>query len=118
MGINNLFDAEHAAANAAVQEALHAHVLLTKDVDYVALVFPGGSGAQYSRYDGEYQDLPSSEGGDPSHVSPAADISTAATSINELVVAALACADVLGPVPAPEAVWPSLTIETSFRIWG
>jgi preprotein translocase subunit SecA len=35
MGINNLFDAEHAAANAAVQEALHAHVLLTKDVDYV-----------------------------------------------------------------------------------
>lgn len=35
MGINNLFDAEHAAANAAVQEALHAHVLLAKDVDYV-----------------------------------------------------------------------------------
>jgi len=35
MGITNLFEAEHLAANAAVQEALHAHVLLTKDVDYV-----------------------------------------------------------------------------------
>jgi preprotein translocase subunit SecA len=35
MGITNLFEAAHLAANAAVQEALHAHVLLTKDVDYV-----------------------------------------------------------------------------------
>ena len=35
MGVTNLFEAAHLAANAAVQEALHAHVLLTKDVDYV-----------------------------------------------------------------------------------
>jgi preprotein translocase subunit SecA len=35
MGITNLFDEAHFAAHAAVQEALHAHVLLTKDVDYV-----------------------------------------------------------------------------------
>ncbi len=35
MGITNLFEAAHLAANAAVQEALHAHVLLTRDVDYV-----------------------------------------------------------------------------------
>jgi preprotein translocase subunit SecA len=35
MGITNLFEAEHLAANAAVQEALHAHVLLTKNIDYV-----------------------------------------------------------------------------------
>ena len=35
MGITNLFEAEYLTANAAVQEALHAHVLLTKDIDYV-----------------------------------------------------------------------------------
>lgn len=57
--------------------------------DYVALVFPGGSGAQFSRYDGEYEDLPASEGGAPSHVSPAADMASAASAINDLVVAAL-----------------------------
>ena len=33
--IGNLFDARHLAAHTAVQDALHAHVLLRKDVDYV-----------------------------------------------------------------------------------
>lgn len=33
--IDNLFDATHLAAHTAVQDALHAHVLLRKDVDYV-----------------------------------------------------------------------------------
>lgn len=56
--------------------------------DYVALVFPGGSGSQFTRYDGDYEDLPSSSG-DPGHVSPAADIASAAAAINDLVVAAL-----------------------------
>ena len=54
--------------------------------DYVALVFPGGSGSQYSRYDGTYQDLPGPGG----HVSPAADIASAAAAIDALVVDALA----------------------------
>jgi len=35
LGLTNLFDAEHLDAHAAVQDALHAHVLLRKDVDYV-----------------------------------------------------------------------------------
>lgn len=35
LGIVNLFESTHLAAHAAVQDALHAHVLLTKDVDYV-----------------------------------------------------------------------------------
>src|SRR6185295_7981010 len=34
-GVRNLFDPEHLDAHAAVQDALHAHVLLKKDVDYV-----------------------------------------------------------------------------------
>lgn len=56
--------------------------------DYVALVFPGGSGSQFWRYDGDYEDLPDA-GGDPGHVSPAADIASAAAAIDQLVVAAL-----------------------------
>jgi preprotein translocase subunit SecA len=35
LGATNLFDPEHLDAHAAVQDALHAHVLLKKDVDYV-----------------------------------------------------------------------------------
>jgi preprotein translocase subunit SecA len=35
LGIANLFDATNLAAHTAVQDALHAHVLLRKDVDYV-----------------------------------------------------------------------------------
>ena len=35
MGISNLFDAGHLVAHTAVQDALHAHVLLRRDVDYV-----------------------------------------------------------------------------------
>src|SRR6185295_17636019 len=35
LGVTNLFDAEHLDAHAAVQDALHAHVLLRRDVDYV-----------------------------------------------------------------------------------
>ncbi|MEO6224021.1 MAG: DEAD/DEAH box helicase [Vicinamibacterales bacterium] len=35
LGITNLFDARHLPAHTAVQDALHAHVLLRKDVDYV-----------------------------------------------------------------------------------
>lgn len=35
LGNVNLFDPAHFAAHAAVQDALHAHVLLTRDVDYV-----------------------------------------------------------------------------------
>ena len=56
--------------------------------DYVALVFPGGSGAQLSRYDGTYEDLlgPAEA---PDHVSPASDMASAAAAINDLVVAAL-----------------------------
>ncbi|HEY1307845.1 MAG TPA: hypothetical protein VGF24_30040 [Vicinamibacterales bacterium] len=34
-GVANLFDAEQLEAHAAVQDALHAHALLEKDVDYV-----------------------------------------------------------------------------------
>jgi preprotein translocase subunit SecA len=34
-GVSNLFDAHQLEAHAAVQDALHAHVLLRKDVDYV-----------------------------------------------------------------------------------
>ena len=35
LGIANLFDATNLPAHTAVQDALHAHVLLRKDVDYV-----------------------------------------------------------------------------------
>ena len=35
LGITNLFDATNLPAHTAVQDALHAHVLLRKDVDYV-----------------------------------------------------------------------------------
>jgi len=35
LGIENLFDDEHLDAHAAVQDALHAHALLRRDVDYV-----------------------------------------------------------------------------------
>lgn len=56
--------------------------------DYVALVFPGGSGSQFSRYDGEYEDLFPSIG-DPGHISPETDIASAAAAINDLIVAAL-----------------------------
>lgn len=35
LGIVNLFETTHLMAHAAVQDALHAHVLLTTDVDYV-----------------------------------------------------------------------------------
>lgn len=56
--------------------------------DYVALVLPGGSGSQWLRYDGEYEDLPG-PAEDPGHVSPAADIASAAAAINALVVDAL-----------------------------
>jgi preprotein translocase subunit SecA len=35
MGIENLFEAEHLDAHAALQDALHAHVLLRRDVDYI-----------------------------------------------------------------------------------
>jgi len=35
MGVENLFDAESLEAHTAVQDALHAHVLLRRDVDYV-----------------------------------------------------------------------------------
>lgn len=56
--------------------------------DYVALVFPGGSGAQLSRYDGIYEDLPGPAEA-PDHVSPASDMASAAAAISDLVVAAL-----------------------------
>lgn len=56
--------------------------------DYVALVFPGGSGSQWMRYDGTYDDLPG-PAWDPGHVSPAADIAAAAAAINGLIVDAL-----------------------------
>jgi putative intracellular protease/amidase len=56
--------------------------------DYVALVLPGGSGSQFLRYDGTYEDLPG-PAEDPEHVSPAADMATAAAALNDLVVAAL-----------------------------
>lgn len=35
LGITNLFDAKNLVAHTAAQDALHAHVLLRKDVDYV-----------------------------------------------------------------------------------
>jgi len=35
LGMANLFDSAHLAAHTAVQDALHAHVLLRRDVDYV-----------------------------------------------------------------------------------
>ncbi|MCA9651616.1 MAG: hypothetical protein H6712_17505 [Myxococcales bacterium] len=55
--------------------------------DYVALVIPGGSGSQHFRYDGDYEDLPSPI--DPAHVSPAADMESAAAAIQQLVIDAL-----------------------------
>ncbi len=67
--------------------ALDGRIQDANMADYAALVFPGGSGSQFSRYDGQYEDLPSPD--DPAHVSPAADIASAAVAINELVVAAL-----------------------------
>lgn len=54
---------------------------------YAALVIPGGSGSQFLRYDGEYEDLPSPT--DPAHVSPAADMAAAAAALDLLVVDAL-----------------------------
>ncbi|MCX4242385.1 hypothetical protein OEB96_17280 [Paraliomyxa miuraensis] len=55
--------------------------------DYVGLVFPGGSGSQHYRYDGEYEDLV--DAGGAGHVSPADDVASAAAAINTLVVDAL-----------------------------
>ena len=37
MGCGNLFDPDHLHTHAAVQDALHAHVLLRRDVDYVVV---------------------------------------------------------------------------------
>ena len=56
--------------------------------DYVAVVFPGGSGSQFTRYDGDYVALPN-ETGFPEHVSPREDIASAAAAINDLVIGAL-----------------------------
>ncbi len=56
--------------------------------DYVAVVFPGGSGSQFTRYDGDYVALPN-ETGFPEHVSSQGDIASAAQAINDLTVGAL-----------------------------